>query len=260
MPKATVLQLAGQKTPSALQVQGWVYKVLARDHPSIHDAEGPKPFSVAVGTNGDKTSWVRVAFLDDGLARTFSEHVWELNPPVIPLGNGPARIAAILELSHPLAGENSWSELLSTTPAADLPLEFLRPTFFRRRGFNYPLPEPGLVLSSLAQKWSAYAPEPIGQADLTELINKTTVRFMNGQTVSARAHERTVGFVGRVTYHIPRASTKEALWLARLGKLAFFSGVGAKTTLGFGLVRMYSLAKSGDENKAQTRPRSGSAS
>jgi CRISPR-associated endoribonuclease Cas6 len=55
----------------------------------------------------------------------------------------------------------------------------------------------------------------------------------------ARTEVDTVGFVGKVVYHLPKATEEEALWLSALGRYAFFSGVGAKTSLGYGLARAF---------------------
>ena len=238
MPAATVLTLKSGRVPQALHVRGWVYHLLARYREDVHDGEGPRPFSLALGKENGLT-WVRVAFLDDDLAASFAEAVWSLRPKVLPLRSGTAKIESILELSHPLAGKTTWGEILNTKPRTDLQLEFLSPTFFRRRGFNYPVPEPALTLYSLAQKWSAFAPEPVPDEALETLIEHATVRYLRGKTIYAQAHEQTAGFVGQIAYHLHGAGNEAALWLGRLGGMAFYSGVGAKTTLGFGLVREY---------------------
>ena len=57
------------------------------------------------------------------------------------------------------------------------------------------------------------------------------------RTLPARTEVDTAGFVGRVVYHLPRATEEEALWLSALGRFAFYSGVGAKTSLGYGRAR-----------------------
>ena len=224
---------------------------------------GPKPFSLAVGAEGG-SAWIRVAFLDDRLTQTFSDHLWSAPTQSLPLRSGPAKIAQVLELSHPLSGQVLWDELLGAKPSDDLPLEFLTPVFFRRRGFNYPLPEPGLVLASLIARWNAYAPEPVPEGVAATLLRGTTVRFLKGYTKGAMAHDRTVGFLGRVTYHLPGANNEEAAWLARLGKLAFFAGVGTRTTLGFGLTAAYqpragsrgrtAVNSKGDGSSGRSRP------
>ena len=128
MPAATVLTLKSGRVPQALHVRGWVYHLLARHNKNIHDGEGPKPFSLAVGkTRG--SSWVRVAFLDDDLAASFGEAIWSLRPKVLPLRSGAVQIESILELSHPLAGEMAWGKILNTKPRVGLQLEFLTPMY-----------------------------------------------------------------------------------------------------------------------------------
>jgi len=254
VPSATVITLQSPRVPQALHVRGWLYHLLAGASKNVHDDEGPKPFSLAVGRAGGR-AWIRVAFLDDDLAGIFAEALWSWPArAALPLRSGSARILEILEHSHPLSGKAGWGEILNEPPTTDLTLEFTTPTFFRRRGFNYPVPEPGLVLYSLAQKWNAHAPEQISERIVEHLTEGTTVRYLKGHTVGALAHERTVGFRGKVTYHVPNPNAEDALWLGRLGRLAFFSGVGAKTTLGFGLAKPVRRARSaGAEHGAGAR-------
>ncbi len=240
MPAAFVLHLNAQRPPALIKLRGWLYHALTPAFPELHDRPGPKPFALAAW--GDASGvWARFAFLEDSLAKAAAGLLWErLNQPV-PLPPENPRVLAVYEHAHPWSGRRDWGELMAAAPSADLPLEFQSPTFFRRRDANYPIPSPGLILASLIRDWNAFAPEPVPPEVAERLVEYTTARHLNVRTVSVTAHSRTPGFVGRVTLHLPRATEEEARWLARLGELAFFSGVGAKTTLGFGLVRRYEL-------------------
>ncbi len=237
---ALVLPLEGPALPQALHARGWVYNLLRETAPEVHDAAGPKPFTVGVGGRPN-APWLRLTCLTEEVYAALSPALWRRVGLEVRLGEDTYRIKAVLEAEHPWAGLVTWPRLFQGEAGPDLGLEFASPTFFRRQGANYPLPEPRLVLGSLIERWNAHAPTPVPPGVAARLVEATTLRYLNGRTVSAVGHDRTVGFRGRVTYHLPRASAEEARWLAALGRFAFFSGVGAKTTLGFGQVRPYAL-------------------
>ena len=240
MPAAFVLHLDARRPPALVKLRGWLYHALTPAFPELHDRPPPKPFALATGRD-DAGPWVRLSFLEAPLLKEAGRLLWQNLNRNLALPPQNPRVLAVYEHAHAWAGKKDWAELMSTPPSADLPLEFLTPTFFRRRDANYPVPAPGLILASLIRTWNTFAPEPVPPGVAERLVEHTTARHLNTRTLSATAHSRTVGFVGRVTLHLPRATEEEARWLSRLGELAFFSGVGAKTTLGFGLARRYEL-------------------
>ena len=252
MPGAFVLLYEAKERPSPIWLRAWIYNQLGELGRSLHASQGPKPFTTAVIE--DKNSfWLRLSFTQDEAYEAALYRAWELMGRS-PFGQQPdGRVTAVFETAHELSGKRAWHELMEAPPSADLPLEFLTPTFFRRKEANYPIPVPGLILSSLIRDWNAYAPEPVPPEVAKRLVEYTTARHFNTRTLSATAHSRTVGFVGRVTLHLPRATEEEARWLSRLGELAFFSGVGAKTTLGFGLTRRYEIDESAHPNRRADR-------
>ena len=252
MPGAFVLLYVASKRPSPIWLRAWLYRQLEELGRTIHASQGPKPFTTATMEAGNNF-WLRFSFTQDAIYEAALYRAWKF------LGQSPfeqlpkGRIAAIFESAHDLSGKKSWHEITEAEPSADLPLEFLTPTFFRRKEANYPIPAPGLILSSLVRHWNAFAPEPVPEEVAGRLIEHTTARYLNIRTLSATAHSRTVGFIGRVTLHLPKATEEEARWLSRLGELAFFSGVGAKTTLGFGLTRRYEPHESVNTNRRTDR-------
>ena len=240
MPGAFVLLYEAIKRPSPIWLRAWLYRQLGTLGRSVHEEQGPKPFATAV-IEGKEGFLLRLSFAHDTVYEAAIHQAWKSlgRVPFEKLPDG--QITAVFETAHALSGKKDWAELMSTPPSADLPLEFLTPTFFRRRDANYPVPAPGLILASLIRSWNAFAPEPVPPEVAERLVEHTTARHLNTRTLTKTAHAPAVGFVGRVTLHLPRATEEEALWLSRLGELAFFSGVGAKTTLGFGLTRRYEL-------------------
>ncbi len=237
MPAALVALLGTPRPPSPVHLRGWLYHLLTPRFPELHRGAGPRPFAIATGVSDGGGTWVRFAFLDDALAGATAGALWDRMGKPLPLGKKQARLLAVLEHAHPLAGEKPWPAILGAPPASDLALEFLTPTLFKKGDVHYPVPDPERILSSLIRHWNAFAPEKLTE-DLTRaLVKKVTARFLNVHTRAAYGHTRTPGFVGRIALHFPKAGETEGRWVARLGELAFFSGVGAKTTLGFGLAR-----------------------
>ena len=237
MPAALVILLDTPRPPSPVHLRGWLYHTLTPRFPELHKGAGPRPFALAAGAGNDGGTWARFAFLDDALADAAAGALWDRLGKPLPLGKTQVRLLAVLEHAHPLAGKKSWPALLGAEPASDVLLEFLTPTLFKKGDVHYPVPDPERILRSLIRRWNAFAPERMAEGLILELSKKVTARFLNVHTRAAHGHTRTPGFVGRIALHFPKASEPEGRWVARLGELAFFSGVGAKTTLGFGLAR-----------------------
>ncbi|WP_248841678.1 CRISPR system precrRNA processing endoribonuclease RAMP protein Cas6, partial [Thermus aquaticus] len=140
---------------------------------------------------------------------------------------GPSGVRAVWRGAPPGAAPPPSARLFQGPHSPNLPLRFYSPTFFRRKGVQYPLPEPRLVLESLLRRLEAFGPLKAPQQVREALLERTTVRFLEGRTQMARTEVDTVGFVGKVVYHLPKATEEEALWLSAPGRYAFFSGVGA---------------------------------
>lgn len=235
---ALVLPLDGPTPrPDAKHMQGWLYHAIREHAPGLHDHSGPKPFTVA--SAGRDAGYVRLTFLDESLYAALSPTLYALPGKTLALGGHPYRVKAVLQEGHPWAGMSTWQRLFQGEASADAPLRFVSPTFFRRQGNNYPLPEPKLVFGSLIERWNAHAPLRVPAEIALALSERVTFRYLQLSSRSATAHDRTVGCVGRATYHLPQASSDEAAWLSALTRFAFYSGVGAKTTLGFGQAKPY---------------------
>jgi len=122
---------------------------------------------------------------------------------------------------------------------------FKTPTFFKRKDAHYPLPEPRLVFGSLLSRFQRFAPVSPPE-DLHGVFDRLTFRGYHLRTQSAAHEVPAPGFVGRAVFHLPRATEEEARWLSALWRFSFFAGVGAKTTMGFGLVRPLPVREEAD--------------
>ncbi|PIE81436.1 MAG: CRISPR-associated endoribonuclease Cas6 [Chloroflexi bacterium] len=238
---------------------------------TIHDIRGRKPFTISplegfgkphkgnLHIKAGQEGWLRVTLLDPTLFQTFISYFLQGNGrPAIRLENHTFQVTEILSTpnSHPLAGYNSlqtlhtkWQTTTSLPDYETIHLQFRTPTSFSMRNAPFRhmhiLPDPPLVFGQLADYWDRLwqgSPNSSGTRDIVR-------EFCSERVVVARYNIKThmyqyrrskqVGFTGHVTYQI---LDKEAIFmlqhLNRLADLAFYTGVGSKTTMGMGqLVR-----------------------
>ncbi|WP_029214727.1 CRISPR system precrRNA processing endoribonuclease RAMP protein Cas6 [Kallotenue papyrolyticum] len=159
-----------------------------------------------------------------------------------------------------LAGQADWQELIGLerigreAPPTRFTLHFLSPTTFRSNGRSLPLPLPDLIIGSLLERWNSVAPVAL-PAELRryaaaclalgrfELRSSHLDLFRGGETT----------FTGRCTLVAINRDRYYLHGCATLLRLGFFCGVGAKTGMGFGMLRA-------EERKAaHQEPRSANA-
>ncbi|GGM93137.1 CRISPR-associated endoribonuclease Cas6 [Thermus composti] len=240
---ALVLLLEGETPPEPVGLRGFFYGLLKEVAPEVHD-QGENPFALGFGGK-EGLYWARIALLEEGLYGRLSPRLFALEGQAVRLGK-PFRVKAVLQEGHPWAGVATYPRLFQNPKGPDLPLRFYSPTFFRRKGVHYPLPEPRLVLESLLRRLEAFGPVRAPEGVREALLERTTVRWMEGRTLKALAEVDAAGFVGRVVYHLPQATEEEQAWLWALGRFAFFAGVGAKTSLGFGRAKAFAWGEGED--------------
>ena len=189
-----------------------------------------KPFSVSplFEDSSGRTQW-RVGWLATA------------EPPHIPeaIALGPAR-CAVRRTEPQLV---SFAELLTGRPLRHVELCFISPTFFARKGRDLPLPDPVLVMRSLASRWDAHAPSELAlpTKELSALLDSVYLDEVTIESCRAQV-SRTMwqtGFVGAVRLALTRAGDDvTAQMFTALARFAEFAGVGAQTTHGFGAVRL----------------------
>jgi CRISPR-associated endoribonuclease Cas6 len=134
--------------------------------------------------------------------------------------------------------------------------DFSAPTFFKRGGgpaypdLTVPLPLPELVFGSLLQNWNRFSTMAFNDAALIKDLSAhhMEVSHWRGGSESARlvfrngkgAYQTVIvpGFVGRCSFRLVGSHDRGLIKaLNALANFAFYSGVGAKTTMGFGVSR-----------------------
>lgn len=204
--------------------------------------------------------WLRVTMLDDVLFRVFLESF--LNPgldqakqhhlpkqqrrrelPAIRIGDAEFLISEILTTpgSHPWAGYVSLDDLLKRLdePASDkFRFELHTPTAFGwKDNLVATMPTPALVFGNLARAWDMFTGQK--QAKVVENYATETLLYSNFnlRTEHMTLHNKTqLGAVGRFEFiRTTRQDDPLARALNLLADLAFFTGLGRKTTQGMGM-------------------------
>lgn len=173
---------------------------------AVHDDNSPPPFS---------------AYLHDGVLR-----VGCLTTDVfLAVVNSRVSHKAVREQ------EDSFDTLMdksSCRPSVTVKLTFVSPTSFGFDGQSYVLPEPRLVFGSLIRRWQQF-----GGPAVPDLRERETA------VISARIQTRKCslakyvqyGFTGYALYRVPQ---DVACWYHALAMFAGYSGLGQRTSQGFG--------------------------
>ena len=208
----------------------------------FHEAVA-KPFTIGVigsgkiGAMATGQEWqIGINGLTDG-ANTAIDEAFAKGTTVT-LGKSTHRIARI-------ATEESatFEELVESGFAGSwtkVSLEALSATSFRRSGRQILWPDPGLVFGTLQKRWtefSSVAPDP---SLMERWLEDVLVTQFNVHTVVETFDRyKIIGFVGRVDYGVHAgASHYTRGWCRALAMFANYAGVGYKTTMGMGRVRV----------------------
>jgi len=136
-------------------------------------------------------------------------------------------------------GAATYQELLGQERNEAL-LRFVSPTTFRRRGIAVPIPEPELVYGSLWQRWKAFSQIDIPEEIYDQMCSSLAVSALDVHTRAWKYPRYVlVGFVGLVKFELVRPVNSDVRRLfSALSRLAGFTGVGYRTTMGMGQCRL----------------------
>jgi len=224
----------------------------------LHDEPGYRPYTISPLIGGaivgerillrrGQPCRLRITLLDGGtLWRALQTHFLEAGPIHVHLGDTGFQVARIL--STPTADSTNWAsstdwQSLNTLPAQrTITMHFSTATAFSLSERRFGLfPEPSLVWGSLLRDWNSYAPDHWK-------LDKQAIRASADKHISVTACKLSTeflhfpsyvqkGFVGYCTYQVS-AVEPLAAHLTTLASFALYSGVGYKTTMGMGQVRV----------------------
>ena len=199
--------------------------------------------------------WLRVTILDDTLFKTFIDYFMDPNPssfqkakwrgtlPEIRLGDAHFCVSEILTTpgSHPWAGYSSVDDLqekLDEPAPQKFKFELFTVTSFKMQNENVEtLPKPERVFGNLAGAWRQLTGENHVQI-IEEYAEKNLVagnyHLKMERTLLHNNHQ--LGAVGQVEFiRTNKEDTPTARALNLLADLAFYTGLGRKTTHGMGM-------------------------
>ena len=237
----------------------------------VHSVEGLKPFATALLLNerqrraeyvraGEELK-IRFTFLDDTLYPLLARYF--LSTPDLSFDLVRTELTVVRVLSTPQSGD-TWAgytsfETLQEQASAEekqFSFQFATPTFFKRGGGTaypdliVPLPLPDLVFGSLLRHWNQFSPVAFVEANLLKEIFSHHLEMTHHRLTSQLARlvfrredeqYRTTtfpGFVGSCSFRLVELHDRTIIkTLNALADFAFYAGVGAKTTMGFGVAR-----------------------
>ncbi len=237
----------------------------------VHDISGLKPFSTtlllddrqrrAEKIRAGEELRIRFTFLDDAIYPLLSRYFLTAPALRLELVRTDLTVARILSTPHSneaWAGCCSFEDIYDQASVEEklFSFHFVTPTFFKRGGgaaypdLMVPLPLPELLFGSLLQNWNQFSPLPFPDEALLKDIFAHNLEMMSHRISSQQARlvfpradgqYRTTGFpgfVGTCHFRLCGSAIGELnKQLNALADLAFFSGIGARTTMGFGMAR-----------------------
>lgn len=256
-------------------LHGLFYEILqkasAAKGDEVHSTDGLKPFSTALLLNerqrraehlraGEEIK-IRFTFLDGSLYPLLARYF--LSTPDLSFDLVRTELTVARILSTPQSGEEwagcaSFEDLYVNASDTDkqFTFQFATPTFFKRGGgpaypdLLVPLPLPDLVFGSLLRNWNQFSPSSFVEANLLKEICSHHLEMTHHRITSQLARlvfprdegqYRTMtfpGFVGSCSFRLVELHDRTVIkTLNALADFAFYAGVGAKTTMGFGVAR-----------------------
>jgi CRISPR-associated endoribonuclease Cas6 len=231
----------------------------------MHEAQNRSAFSLSplygywqspqdrrIHVSQGQEGWLRLGLLDDRLFAVFIQHLLNSGRPAIRLGAIDFAITHVYGApgSHPWVGYTTLDDLraLNETPNRWL-LNFESPTAIRwgdadngtRRVMLFPLPR--MAIAGLRTRWDRLTGEQWGR-DFEEWVERNIiVSWVKSWRTESFTFQRQsyVGGLGVLEYHLlDDREQANAVHFHRLLHLAFYTGIGYKTTHGLGQVRLVS--------------------
>ena len=246
-------------------------KASAAKGDEVHDTSGLKPFSTALlltdrqrraeDIRAGEELKVRFTFLDDSIYPLLSRYFLTTPDLSLELVKTELTVARILATPHSgeeWAGCRSFEDIYEQASDEEkhFSFHFATPSFFKRGGgpaypdLMVPLPLPDLLFGSLLRNWNRFSGLPFSEEALLKDIfahhlEMTAHRISSQQArlvfQKADGTYRTTafpGFIGKCNFRLVEVHDASVVkQLNALADLAFFSGIGARTTMGFGVMR-----------------------
>ncbi|MDD5456744.1 MAG: CRISPR-associated endoribonuclease Cas6 [Candidatus Margulisbacteria bacterium] len=199
--------------------------------------------------NKEQEYWFRVTALQHDIAHLLVDIFTDKKFKHFQIGEQPMHVTGTIMDSgkHEWAGTSSYAEIYDRyiikqqKITKQIRIYFQTPTTFKVNQHQLVLPNPTTLFYSTLEKWNQHSEIPVHQEDF--------LSWLDNNCVVSRHHIRTrmldygkfqyVGFTGSVEF--TDMSKKETVYRAlwnMLAEYSFWSGIGAKTTMGMGMARL----------------------
>jgi len=221
-------------------LHGLLFKALKQADPTetdwLHEHPAPKPFSMAALYDGERLAGLRIGTVSPRVARLVVR-AWEWHRRggrPLAIGHQTFRVGEVTCVDGP-----DWSDLANARPVVRIDMEFLSPTTFRQGPGYLTLPVPYNVFYWPWRVWEAYAPPatlPDGWLDWCRDELFVTDHRLETAPVRIAGESELKGLVGWARFEALRGTQEQLSLLHALARLAAYTGVGYKTTMGLGAV------------------------
>jgi CRISPR-associated endoribonuclease Cas6 len=196
---------------------------------SLHQQEN-LPMSLGLEYCSPKKMLLKISLLQKELLAPL---LWGMNVDLgneVTLAGIPCQLGSWIDITQ----ANSFDKMVQLPVQNPIDLQFLSPTSFKQGKNVQPFPLLELVFNGLLRRWNLFTPEKLhfpsvewnGVVSAYEL--KTYAMKMEGGAE--------IGAEGLVRYRF--ADTEQAKIATTLAHFATFAGIGRKTTMGMGRVRV----------------------
>jgi CRISPR-associated endoribonuclease Cas6 len=193
----------------------------------------------------------RVSFVFDEEAGVFADVISRRMHGTVRLGSAFFKLENLLTPGqHPLALSIPLGDAGAIVYGESISFRFVSPTGFKREGKQFFLPLPELVFGDLLRKYRRFAGEPPSpDIDADTLVARVELTRYNIRSHAAKLRKDRIirGFCGEAEFSAQKLSQPERKLASSLASLAFFTGIGFKTTQGMGEVLPFIKTLSSDE-------------
>lgn len=136
---------------------------------------------------------------------------------------------------------NSYEKLAQVPSQSQLELEFQTPTSFKQQNIIQPFPLPELVFGGLLRRWNTFAPAELKFDSPQETLRERAewqgmIAAYDLKTKAIKMKVDEIGSIGWIRYEFP--NPQQARIATILAHFAEFAGIGRKTAMGMGQVRL----------------------
>jgi CRISPR/Cas system endoribonuclease Cas6 (RAMP superfamily) len=203
----------------------------------LHSLPPPKPYTLRPQLLSDVQVKLKVVVLADKVGKALAEEFPQKVGSTVQMDGQRASLACAMA-----SRESSYEEILQRAEATEYFLLTFKKTAFKRGDHNYALPDPGLIFESLYCRWRHFSPLKLeeGLSIVWERGQVTVCGSRNLRILPVQlGKEEILCFSGTMLFRIMTKELSIRRQVHSLARYSTIAGVGAKTTMGLGVVTQY---------------------